>query len=284
MNTNANANAVRAGIRRGITEHWISLRTPSETAFMVIGLAIVGVVLWLNRDTEIAPGVAVASFIVPSILTIQLLFITCYGLATVVVTEREDGTLIRSRSLPNGLRAYSTGILTRTMCELIETIVLTIVIAAVILGGSLGVDGAGLAVIAGMLILGTIALTTFGFVIGTVFRNPRSVGGWGFLAVGALALVSGLIQPLSTMPAWVQVIGQGSPLYWIGHAFRSAFLPEGAGAFELGGGWQLAIAFAVVGAWAVAGILLAPVLLRRVARRETGSAIEARRQAALQRV
>ncbi|WP_157002231.1 ABC transporter permease [Agromyces laixinhei] len=281
---NANVTAARAGIRRGITEHRISLSTPSETAFMVIGLVAVGIVLWLNRDNEIVPGFGTALFIVPSIITIQLLFITCYGLATVVVTEREDGTLIRARSLPNGLRVYSTGILTRTMCELVETIVLTIVIAAVILGGSLGVDGTGFVVIAGMLILGTVALTTFGFVIGTVFRNPRSVGGWGFLVVGVLAYVSGLIQPLASMPGWVQVIGQGSPLYWIGHAFRAAFLPESAGAFELGGGWQLGIAFAVVGAWAVAGLLLAPVLLRRVARRETGSAIEARRQAALQRV
>jgi ABC-2 type transport system permease protein len=279
----ANANAVRAGIRRGLTEHWISLRTPSETAFIVIGLAVVGVVLWLNRDAQLAPGVPLTAFIMPSILTIQLLFITCYGLATVVVTEREDGTLIRARSLPNGLRAYSTGLLTRTMCEHVETIVLTLVIAAVILGASFGVDWAGLAVILGMLVLGTIALTTFGFVLGTVFRNPRSVGGWGFLAVGALAYVSGLVQPLVTMPAWVQVIGQGSPLFWIGQGFRWAFLPAEAGAMEPGGSWQLGIAFAVVAAWAVVGLVLAPRLLRRVARRETGSAVEARRQAALQR-
>ncbi|GAA1838220.1 ABC transporter permease [Agromyces salentinus] len=280
---NANANAIRAGVRRGLIEHWISLRTPSETAFMVIGIAVIGVVLWVNRDSEIAPGASLNSFILPSIITIQLLFITCYGLATVIVTEREDGTLIRARSLPNGLRAYSTGLLTRTMCELVEMMVLTLVIAAIILGSSFDVGPAGVAVILGMLVLGTVALTTFGFVLGTVFKNPRSVGGWGFLVVGALAYVSGLVQPLVSMPAWVQVIGQGSPLFWIGQAFRWAFLPPEAGAMEPGGDWQLGIAFAVVAAWAIVGLVLAPRLLHRVARRETGSAIEARRQAALQR-
>ncbi|MFF2370984.1 ABC transporter permease [Agromyces sp. NPDC058110] len=280
---NPRTNAVRAGIRRGITEHWISLRTPSETAYTVVGLIALALVLWFTRDGELAPGVPVTSFIMPSLLTIQLLMITCYGLAAVVVAEREDGTLIRARSLPDGLRAYATGLLTRIMCEFIESIVLTLFIAAIILGSTFGIDAAGLAVTVGILVLGTIALTTFGLVLGTLFRNPRAVGGWGFVVVGLLAWVSGLLQPLASMPAWVQIIGQGSPLYWIGHALRFAFLPEGAGALEPAGGWQLGIAFAVVAVWAVVGAALAPTVLRRVARRETGSAIEARRQAALQR-
>jgi ABC-2 type transport system permease protein len=42
--------------------------------------------------------------------------------------------------------------------------------------------------------------------------------------------------------------------------------------------------FGVVGAWAVAGLLVAPALLRRVARRESGSSVAARREKALQHV
>jgi ABC-type multidrug transport system ATPase subunit len=41
---------------------------------------------------------------------------------------------------------------------------------------------------------------------------------------------------------------------------------------------------AVLGGWTVAGAVLAPPVLRRMARRESGSAVAERRQAAMQRV
>lgn len=281
---NANLNAVRAGIRRGLIEFGISCRTPSEAFFMVIGVAAVVTVLWFNRDDELAPGVPTVAFIVPSILTIQLAFVACYGLATVLVTEREDGTLIRARSLPTGLRAYSTALTTKTLAELVATVGVTLVIVAVMFGRTLGLDVADLAIVVGLFVLGTIALTTFGMVIGAAFRNPRSVSGWGFLILGVFVFAAGLVVPLANLPLWVQIIGQATPLYWIGHGLREAFLPLEMAAIEIGGSWRPGIAFAVVGAWAVAGLVLAPTVLRRVARRETGSLLEARRDAALQRV
>lgn len=281
---NAKVNAVRAGIRRGVIEFGISLRTPSEALFMLIGVGAVTTVLWVSRDDELAPGVPSVAFIVPSILTVQLAFVACYGLATVLVTEREDGTLIRARSLPTGLRAYSTGLTTKTLAELVATVGVTLVIVAVMLGPRLGLDLGDVAIIAGMFVVGTIALTTFGIVIGAAFRNPRSVSGWGFLILGALVFAAGLVVPLASLPVWVQIIGQATPLYWIGHGMREAFLPVEMAAIEIGGVWRPGLAFAIVGAWAVAGLVLAPTVLRRVARRETGSLLEARRDAALQRV
>lgn len=278
------APAVRAGIRRGLTEFGISLRTPSELAYTLVGITIVVVVLWLNRGAEIVPGLPTTSFIMASILTIQLVFVACYGLATIVSTEREDGTLLRARSLPNGVLAYVTGITTKTMVEFLTNVGVTLIAGVVLLGSSLGLDAADIAVIAGILILGFVALTAFGFVLGAVFRNPRMVGGWGFIVVGALAWFSGLIQPLVSMPAWAQVIGQATPLYWVGLGLRSAFLPDDLAVLEIGESWRLPLAFAVISAWAIAGLLLAPVLMRRMARRETVSDIETRRQAALQRV
>ncbi|MFC9560342.1 ABC transporter permease [Agromyces sp. NPDC056965] len=277
------ATAVRAGIRRGLTEFGISLRTPSEASYIAVGVVIVVVVLWLNRDAEIVPGLPAASFIVASILTIQLVFVACYGVAAVVSTEREDGTLLRARSLPTGVLAYVTGITAKTLAEFLTNVVITLVAAAILLGASLGLDWADVAVIAGMLVVGFVAMTTLGFALGAVFRNPRMVGGWGFVVVGALAWFSGLIQPLATMPQWAQVVGQATPLYWVGLGLRSAVLPDDFASLEIGGSWRLPLAFAVVTAWAIAGLLISPVLIRRVARRETVAGIEARRQAALQR-
>jgi len=54
-------------------------------------------------------------------------------------------------------------------------------------------------------------------------------------------------------------------------------------AIELGHSWRHLETIAVLGVWAVAGLLLAPVVLRRMARRESGSSVAARREKAIQR-
>lgn len=65
---------------------------------------------------------------------------------------------------------------------------------------------------------------------------------------------------------------------------RSALLPVAAAAAELGGLWRPVETTLVLLAWAVAGLVLAPPILRRMARRESGSLMEQRRQRAMQRI
>jgi ABC-2 type transport system permease protein len=65
---------------------------------------------------------------------------------------------------------------------------------------------------------------------------------------------------------------------------RSALLPPEAVAVEIGDSWRHLETVAVLGAWAVAGLLIAPLVLRRMARRESGSRVADRRERALQRV
>jgi ABC-2 type transport system permease protein len=73
------------------------------------------------------------------------------------------------------------------------------------------------------------------------------------------------------------------PVHWLGLGMRSALLPDALAAAELGASWRHVETAAVLGAWAVLGLLLAPVVLRRMARRESGSTVAARRQKATQR-
>ena len=51
---------------------------------------------------------------------------------------------------------------------------------------------------------------------------------------------------------------------------------------EVGGDWRTWETVAVLGAWAILGALLTPMLLRRMARRQTGSQVEAAKDASLQ--
>jgi ABC-2 type transport system permease protein len=70
----------------------------------------------------------------------------------------------------------------------------------------------------------------------------------------------------------------------MGLGMRSALLPGEAVVVEVGDSWRHLETAAVLGVWAVAGLLLAPVVLRRMARRESGSKVAERRERALQRV
>jgi DNA-binding XRE family transcriptional regulator len=79
-------------------------------------------------------------------------------------------------------------------------------------------------------------------------------------------------------------LAQFFPVYWLGLGMRSALLPDALASVEIGQSWRQLETLGVLGAWAVAGLVLAPIILRRMARRESGSSVEARRQRALQRV
>ena len=53
-------------------------------------------------------------------------------------------------------------------------------------------------------------------------------------------------------------------------------------ALELGGSWRTLETVLVLGAWAVAGAVVTPRVLRRMSRRSTGSQVQAAREAAVQ--
>ncbi len=282
---NALTAAIRAGMRRGAIEFRNSLQTPADIAYYIIGNAIFITVIVLNRDTPMeGTGLTFAHFMFPGVLAMLLVFVGTYGLATLIATEREDGTLLRAKSIPNGMTGYVAGQTTRTSLELAFSVGVTTVAASILINGLWGNGPAAIAAVLGLLVLGFFATLPLGFAIGSIFKNPRSLGGWGFIILGGLIVISGLFAPLAALPGWVQVIGQVFPLYWLGLGLRSAILPDAAVMIEIGESWRTLETLGVLGIWAIAGILLAPVLLRRMARRESGSAMEERRQRVLQRV
>jgi ABC-2 type transport system permease protein len=86
------------------------------------------------------------------------------------------------------------------------------------------------------------------------------------------------------MPEWLQGVAQVFPIYWLGLGMRSAMLPDALRMAEIGDSWRHLETVGALLAWAVVGLLLAPVVMRRMARRESGSSVAARRERAMQRV
>ena len=60
-------------------------------------------------------------------------------------------------------------------------------------------------------------------------------------------------------------------------------LPEAHAALELAGSWQLPQVAGVLAVWALGGLVVAQWVLRRMARRESGSRVQAAREEAMKR-
>src|ERR1700689_5179143 len=101
--------------------------------------------------------------------------------------------------------------------------------------------------------------------------------------VGGLTAISGVFYPITHLPVFLQWTGQVFPLYWLGLGMRSALLPHALAAVAVGHSWRHLSTVGALSAWAIAGLVLAPVVLRRMARRESGSNVAARREKAMRR-
>jgi ABC-2 type transport system permease protein len=276
--------AVRAGMRRGAVEFLNSLRNATDVGFWLVGAVVTVVVLWVLRDEPVADlGISTAQFIFPGLLAVQMLVVATWGVAVILATEREDGTLLRAKAVPHGTTTYFAGLAVRTLIETGVALLLVVVPSVILVGGLLDRGPVALSAL-GILVLGFVALLPLGLLVGAVSRNPRAVSGWGLLVGAGVVVVSGIFQPLVTMPEWVQIVGQVLPLYWMGLLLRAVLLPENLYVIEIAESWRVVEALGILGLWAVVGMLVAPPMLRRMARRESASVLERSRQKALQRV
>lgn len=274
--------AVRLGVRRGWTEFMLSLRSSQDQWFYLFTAALAVGYLYLRRDTPVDDtGLMLPSVALPSILAGLIAFGLVIGPAYSLAMEKEDGTLLRAKAVPHGLVGYFSGQLVLHSASLVPQTV-AVLVPSFLLFEDLMAHPSGWFTVAWVLVLGLLATLPIGMMIGALVPSVQKVGMWGMLPVMVLAGISGIFYPVQALWGWVQVVAQVFPMYWLGLGMRSAFLPDSYAAAEIGGSWRTLETVAVLGAWAVVGALVAPALLRRMARRQSGSQVAAAREAATQ--
>ncbi|WNV76140.1 ABC transporter permease [Geodermatophilus sp. DSM 44513] len=275
------AYAVRLGLRRGWTEFRQGLASPQDQAgYLVMAVGTLAY-LWINRDDQVAgTSLSYPAVALPGILAALVAFTAVFNCAFALAMEREDGTLLRHRLVPHGLRGYVTGQVTHHSLNLLPTLLVVLVPSALLFEGVVPAGAGGWLTVAWVLALGLLATLPAGLVLGSLVPDVQKVGTWGLLPVLVTTAISGVFFPVQLLWGWLQGVAQVFPTYWIGLGLRSGSLPGSAAALELGGSWRTPQVVLVLTAWAVAGLLVAPVVLRRMARRQSGSQVAAARDTA----
>lgn len=272
---------LRNGVARGGIELRQTLTTPTDLwAYLFPAVILLGTVFFMRGAHVPGTTFSLGASTLPSVLGMGLAFGGLLTVAQQLVVEREDGTLLRAKATPNGMSAYLIGKAVVVGGMTLISMLIQLVPGLLVVGDGLRVTATGWLILALLIPLAFLATMPIGAVVGALFENPRNMG-LVVLPIFGLVAISGIFYPITALPGWVQAVGQVFPMYWLGLGMRSVFLPDSLASVELTHSWRHLETFGVLAFWTVLGLTLAPVILRRMARRESGSAVAARRERAL---
>lgn len=250
-------NALSLGVRRGVIEQGTLLRDRKELITTLVGGVGMFVLLTqLIGSNPAGGGVGMKTFMAVGFMAFTVFSTGVMALPMLIAADREEGALLRLRALPKGVRVYVIG---RTVAILLQIL---LQVTLMLLVGGLWPES--WLTLAWVLVLGALAVVPLGAAIGAMLPTAKTAAAAVGLPSALLMIISGVMVPVSMLPEPMGWAAQAFPLYWLGHGLRAAFLPHAAGAAEIGGAWELGHAALVMGAWAIAGIVLAPWLLRKV--------------------
>jgi ABC-2 type transport system permease protein len=271
--------ALRIGVARGGIELRQTVTNFTDLfTYLFPAVLLLGTIFFMRNAHVPGTSFSLGASTLPGVLGMGLAFGGLMTVSQQLVVEREDGTLLRAKATPNGMGAYLIGKAVVVGGITLVSLLAQFVPGLVIVKG-LHVGVGGWLTLIWLVPLAFLATMPLGAVIGSIF-TPRTMG-LVVLPIFGLVAISGIFYPITGMPGWLQGVAQLFPMYWLGLGMRSVFLPDSLAAVELTHSWRHLETFGVLAFWAVLGLAVAPAILRRMARRESGSAVAARRERAL---
>jgi ABC-2 type transport system permease protein len=274
--------ASRLGLTRGLLEFRQTLAAPAELMWTVLINVAYVLVLYFQRHHTVA-GMSLALLTLPSILGMAVAMGGVQGATSILATHREDGTLLRAKAIPNGMIGYLVAQLVVASLSTVFGLVVVLVPGLLVVGGITSPGTAGWLAAGGVLVLGLLATLPWGVIMGSLAKSAPAAFATTFLPLAGVIAISGIFYPITALPGWLQSVAQVFPVYWLGLGMRAALLPNSAVAAEIGESWRQLPMIGVLGAWTAVGLMIAPSVLRRMARHESGSLMQARRERAMHR-
>ncbi|MEU4666548.1 ABC transporter permease [Amycolatopsis sp. NPDC023774] len=208
-------------------------------------------------------GVSSGQLLAASMLGAGIVSTSFNSVGIGIAADREVGALKRLRGTPMAAASYFIG---KMIMVLVTSLAQTVIMAAVamlLFGLRLPADGEKWATLVWVMLLGVISSTLLGISISSLTRTANGTVAVVQVVYLVLQFISGVfVTPITHLPKIMVDIASFSPLKWICQGFRSVFLPEAAASQEMAGTWELPTVALVLGAWCVAGLVLARLTFR----------------------
>jgi ABC-2 type transport system permease protein len=229
-------------------------RNPAAAGFTFI-FPILFLVIFasINKDDTVGflGGINYNQYYIPGIMCFGVISATFTNLAMTLCIRRDSGILKRLRGTPLPTSAMLGGLLLNAV--VVAAILSALVGAIGFLFYSLDFPGHWPALIVSLLI-GALAFAALGVAVSTLVPNadaaPAVVNGILF----PILFVSGVFFPIESNESWLARIGEFFPVRHFVNAVFTAFDPRQASGPAHGWAWS---DLAVVGAWAVVGVVVA---------------------------
>jgi ABC-2 type transport system permease protein len=183
--------------------------------------------------------------LIPGIAGMSVMATTFNALAHAVVFLREQGILKRVRGTPIPAPSYLSGMLGSAVLNAVVQVALVVVIGNLVYGVEWPRDPL---LLAAFTILGVVCFGALGIAFAHAIPNVDSAPAYENAVFLPLIFVSGVFSSAESLPAALETIAQVLPL---------KHLIDGLSTAIVGGSGDVVLAAAVVGAWSLAGAVLA---------------------------
>jgi ABC-2 type transport system permease protein len=192
--------------------------------------------------------VSTSTFYVSAILAFAIITATYTNLAINITFTRDMGILKRIRGTPMAAWSFMVG-------RILHAIVITAVLVVIVVTfGALFYDAevpsntlpAFLATIA----VGAASFSALGLAITSVIPNADASPAIVNASILPLLFLSGIFIPIQDPNAWYVTVAKAFPIYHFAQAMNSAYFSVSGSGFEAGH-------LLIVGAWGLAGVILA---------------------------
>jgi ABC-2 type transport system permease protein len=213
-------------------------------------------------ETDGGQTLGAADYYLSAMLAAGLLLSGVQNLAVDIAMEKSDGTLKRLAGSPLPVVSYFLGKIGQVFVTATLQAALILLLAVVVFGVDLPTDPGRWLTFAWVFVLGVATSAVLGIGLSGLPRSGKSATAVIIPIVLVLQFISGVYLVFSRLPEWLQNVASFFPLKWMAQGMRYVFLPDGFGAVEQNGDWNLHGIALALGIWLVAGLITARLTFR----------------------